>query len=341
MSVLNLTKTQRRNYGVFSKAKSFESTIYSDLFKRNQIAPTTKEEIEFDIQVGETKVASLKKRGAVGVTILDDTWIRVKVKPGLISANVPLSADDFNKMMAGEVEVLLGGEMIKTPAAMVSQGIERLRGAVDRRFEIMCSESITNGQVVSSDATVVWDYKLPAIKNVSWNTSGTTGIVKIVSDIIREGKKVMGMIPPKIEIGSDIVDRMLADDLFLKQSQALNTGSRTNIANSSVDEQALFVGQVLGRILEEMEMSFDAKGVDITPGDQIRLLDTSAFRTAYAGIDIKDPTTGTPAMVAADAFVGIDEGTESQPNAKLFVKSYPFPVITKLNAVLRYKVTIS
>ena len=230
-----LTPQQKRFYGLFSESQSFESNTYSNMFKQRIIPPTSKKTIMFDMKVSDTMYADLKKRGGTGITFLENNYIRVTVTPGEVSARVPLEADDFDKMMAGEVEVLVGGEMIKTPSAMITNGINRLRGGVDRTYEMMCSKAITDGVVVSTDGNTSWTYKLPKIVNKTWNTSGTTGIVKIISDIIREGKKKMGMIPPRIEIGSDIVDRMLADDLFLKQSQALNTGGRTNIANSSVD----------------------------------------------------------------------------------------------------------
>lgn len=340
MSVKSLTTTQRRFYGIINEVMSYENTNYLNMFTGNAaLAPTATTEIEFDVKVGRTKVAQLKKRNEVGTTILSDEWIRVKVKPGMISASNPVSASDYNKMMAGEVEVLMGGELVKTPNSFLQNGIERLRNSIDARKEIMCAQAVGNGVIVSSDGTVTWDYKLPKILPVTWTTS--VGIVKIISDGIREFRKRNNKMPNKIQIGATIADAMLKDDDFLAQAQALNTGGKVNIANAIASDKALVIGQVLGQIVEEMDMSFDEFGVSIINDNHIRFLDTTTFRSSYAGIEIKDPATKLPAMLAADVFVSVDEGTESNPTANIFAKSAFFPIISNTNAILRYNVTIS
>lgn len=340
MAIKSLTKDQRRFYGLINEVKSFESTTYLDMFRMNPALPPTQlTEIEFDVKVGRTKVASLKKRSEPGITILSDEWIRVKVKPGMISASIPVKADDYIKMAAGEVEVLMNGQLVKTPNSVLMNAMERLRSAVDQRKNIMCFQAVNDGSVVSSDGTVTWDYKLPKVENVTW--SPTVGIIKILSDGIREFRKRTGKLPNRIEVGANIADNMLKDDDFLAQMQALNTGNRTNIANMSADEKALVIGQVLGKMVEEMDMVFDEKGVSIVGDNRLNLLDTTAFRLGYAGIEIKDPVTKLPNMLAADMFVSVDEGTESNPTANIFAKSAAFPVITDVNSVLRYEITIA
>ena len=340
MSIKSLTKDQRRFYGIINEVNSYESTSYLDMFRGNApIPPTILEEVEFDVKVGRTRVAALKKRSEAGITILSSEWVRVKIKPGMISASIPVTAGDYVKMMAGETEVLIGGEMKKTPNATLQTSIERLKSAIEQRLNIMCSQAVNNSIVVSNDGTLTWDYRLPKILNVTWDA--TTGIVKLLSDGIREFRKRNGKLPNKIEIGANIADNMLKDEDFLAQMQSLNTGNRTNIANMSADDKALVIGQVLGKMVEEMDMTFDENGVEIVSDNRLNLLDTTAFRLGYAGIEIKDPVTKLPNMLAADMFVSVDEGTESNPTANIFAKSAPVPVITNTNAVLRYEITIS
>ena len=338
MSVITLTKTQRRYYGLIHEAVAYENTSYLDMFMANTpLPPTELEEVEFDIKVGRTRVASLRKRSEVGVTIISDEWVKVKCKPGEIGASVPVSASDYTKMMAGETEVLIGGQMVKTPNTILLSNIGRLKNSLYSRLNIMCSQAINNGIVTSSDGTLTWDYKLPKILEVTWDTTVT--ITKIIADGIREFRKRNGRLPNKIEVGSNIADKMLIDETFLSQMQALNTGNRTNIANMTADEKALVIGQVLGKMIEEKDMVFDEKGVSIVEDNQINFLDTTVFKLGYAGIPIKDAATKLPKMIAADMFVSVDEGTESNPTANIFAKSFAFPIIADVNAVLRYDVT--
>ena len=335
-AILNLTKEQKRFYGVYHETGVFSNNKYLNWFMSGApIPPTTKTTLQFDVKLNKKRYAQLKKRSEPGIVLTKNKFARVTIKPGIISDSTPIDADDYQDMTAGEVEVLMGGEMVKTPSAMLSMGTATVKDGVESRKELMCSQAIATGLITSSDGTVTWDYNLPAVLNVTWDSN--TGITKIISDGIREFRKRNGKMPNEIEIGAEIADNMLNDDKYLRQAEVFGY----NIATAQAEEKALIIGTVLGQLLKEMDMVFDENGVSVVADDQIRFLDTSAFRPGWAGIAIKDPVTKAPAMLAADVFVSMDEGTESEPTANLFAKSAFFPVIVNTNAILRYKVTIA
>lgn len=336
MAIQNLTPAQKRFYGVFYETPVYSNNKYLSWFMSGApIPPTTKTEIKFDIKLDKKRLGQLKKRSEPGVVLTKNKFARVTIKPGLISDSTPVNAEDYQDMTAGEVEVLIGGELTKTPSAMLSMATATIKDGIEARKELMCAQAISTGVITSSDDTVTWDYKLPPVLAVVWSASN--GITKIISDGIREFRKRNGKMPNEIEIGSVIADNMLNDEKFIRQAEVFGY----NIASATAEEKALVIGTVLGQVLKEMDMVFDEDGVSVTDDNQIRFLDTTIFRPAWAGIAIKDPVTKAPAMLAADVFVSMDEGTESEPEGNLFAKTYFFPVITNTNGILRYEITIA
>lgn len=341
ISIGNLPPQIKANYGILSGLAPTFPTPFRDMFMTAPMLAGTKAgTIKFSYRVGNTKAAELLKKGSIsGIKkIRGQYWREVELTPGEIFASTALTATELTQMQPGGNEVwMIGGEIIPTSSQLANEKLQELKDAAAARENIMATQLINNGIVLNSDGIDYIDYLIPAAQTATYSTAA--GFLPLVKRIKTDFRKANGVNETDFLIGSDIVDKMLVDSAL--QQTMFNLGM-TNIGKDlTVDEKQMVVGTFMGSYLKQMELSFDADGVQIIAGNTIKLIDRSKFRRGQAPIEIINPTTNLPDIALMDYWTDIEIGTKKNASAELFLKGGFFPIVLDPVAIQTWTITIA
>ena len=329
------------NYGLVKGLPAAYPRPFADMFLQAPLLPgTISETIKWRYQVDKTKAAQLMKRGGNhGVSKIEDTYfVTVSLKPGVIEAIQSLTAEELTQMKPkGLEEWLIDGQSVPTSQMLAADKFAILKESILERINIMASQIINDGKVYFANGVDYWDFDIPTEISKTYSTSN--GIIKIVSEALRDFQKVNRKLPTDFLIGETIATKMLEDAKFQTSMRNLNY---SNVAGSlTANEKALVIGQVMGQQLEQMNLSFDENGVQIIEGTKMKLVDRTQFRRGQGAIPAKNPTTKLPDFALMDYYPAIDEGTELNPTAQLILRNGFFPVVIDPRAIQTYDITIS
>lgn len=325
--------------GAYAGLPVLEPTPFLDLFRNKPNFVSSTLELAFDVKINKQTAASLVEKGAKGKgSITPNTWVRKKVTPGDIYDEDSLSATELAQMQAGETEVfLIGGKPIKTGQQLAEMKLQRIKNSIEKRKNIMCTQLINDGKIYDSYGNVMLDYEIPAADTMTYN--GSTVFLAEFSKKIAAFRKRTGLMPDRSLIGADIVEKMLGDTLVQDTMYKLGY---TNIAqNLTVNEKALVIGTFMGQTLEQMDLSFDAKGVEIIPGNVIKLLATDQLRNGYTAIEVVKDINMAPELWNGDIWTDIENMSKSVAKAKIFARSGYFPIVVDSQAIYTINVTIA
>ncbi len=342
MAVITLNQLPEQvkvNYGILVASKPVTLTPFLDLFKKTApLMSTRARKIEWRYRVDKAKAADLIKRGERIEKTLNGTHFRkVEIEPGIIFASESLTADEITQMQADSNNVFfINGQAIPTAQVIAEEKYGYIKDAIDSALEIMCEKLINNGIVPFADGTSQWDFGLPAPVAKTYNA--TTGFLKLVKDIDFDYTKKNRKKMTNFLIGETIVDKMLQDTSL--QATMLSLGMN-NIAAMSANDKAMVIGTFMGKNLEQMPYTFDQNGVTIIPGNVIKCIDTAQLKIGYGAIDVKNPTTKYPDTYLGDYYTGIQEGTDLNPDALLFVKTGAFAIVVDPVSIQTYEITMA
>ena len=329
------------NYGLVIGLPPAYPRPFADMFLQAPLLPgTISETIKWRYPVDKTKAAQLMKRGGNhGVKKVEDTYfVTVTMEPGIIEAVQALTVGELTQLQAtGLEEWLISGQRTPTNEMLAADKFMILKEAILERMNIMASSLINDGIVAFANGTDQWDFNIP--DEIAKTYSSSTGIITIVAEALRDFQKINRKMPTDFLIGETIATKMLEDAKFQTSMRNLNY---SNVASGlTANEQALIIGQVMGKELQQMNLSFDENGVQIIGGTKMKLLDRSQFRRGQGAIPVKNPTTKLPDLALMDYYPTVDEGTELDPTAQLILKNGFFPVVIDPRAIQTYAVTIS
>lgn len=339
MTTKTLSPTQTMLMGAYTGLPVLEPTPFYNLFKDKPAFVSISEELAFDVKINKAIAAALVEKGAKGKgSITPASFIRKKVVPGDIYDEDILTAKELAQMTAGETEVfMINGQPIKTGQQLAEMKLMRIKNSIEKRKDIMCAQLINDGKVYDSDGNLMLDFEIPAADTMTYN--GSTVFLAELAKKIALYRKITGLVPDKILIGADVVEKMLGDT---KVQDTMYKLGFTNIAKDmTATDTALVIGTFMGQMLQQMDLSFDAKGVQIIPGTVIKMLSTSQFRNGYTALEVLKTANGIPELWNGDVWTDVSSPNKEIPKAKIFARSGYFPIVVDAQSIYTINVTIS
>lgn len=334
----SLSPLQITLLGVLEGLPQTEPTPFLNMFANAPVVSSATDILEFDYRVNKNKTAELLKKGSRGKEVqMANDWLRVRIQPGEQIAKDIITADELKRMMAGETEVFrIGGQQIKTSQQLAQMKMQSIKDSIVKRQNIMCAQLINDGNVYFSDGVNSLDYDIPVEKTVNYDAN--TVILSEIRKMLSDYRKITGLMPDKILIGASIVDKMLGD---VKVQDTMYKMGYTNVAQGlEATEKALIIGTLLGQTLEQMDFSFDDKGVEIIADNKIKMLSTSQFRRGYTALNAINPATNLPDLFLGEYWTGIESVDSIGAKATLFGKSGFFPIVIDPKSIQTWNVVI-
>ena len=334
-----ITPQQRMLIGAYEGLPVLEPTPYLDLFTKGTPWVSETTQLEFDYKINKNVGADLVTKGSTGKGIITpNEFKRVKITPGDIVATDVLTARELELMQAGNTQIFrVGGQNIQTGTQLAARKSQYMKNAIAKRKNIMAAQAINGGIVYNTDSSDYIDYGIPTAKTMTYNTS--TIFLAELADKFAEYRKITGMNQDKTLIGIDIVKKILGDTKF--QDTMYKLGYTNITKDMSVKEAGLVVGVFLGKMLEQADVAFDDKGVDIVNGNVIKMLSTSQLNQGFAAIEVKKTMESAPELWAGDIWIDIDGGSKMVPVSTIFARCGWFPIIIDPNSIYTVNVTIA
>ncbi len=325
--------------GVYNGLPVLEPTPFLNLFRDKPSFVSTTEELSFDVKINKALAASLVEKGAKGKgSVTPNNWVRKKVVPGDIYDEDILTAKELAQMNAGETEVfLIGGKPIRTGQQLAEMKLLRIKNSIEKRKNIMAAQLINNGIILDSNGKTMLDYEIPTADTMTY--SGTTVFLAELGKKLAAYRKLTGLSPDRTLIGADVVEKMLGDT---KVQDTMYKLGYTNVAKDlTADERALVIGTFMGQVLEQMDLSFDAKGVEIVAGNVIKMISTAQFRNGYTALEVIKDINAAPELWNGDIWSDIENSSKSVAKSKIFARCGWFPIVVDSQSIYTINVTIS
>lgn len=338
----SLDEQTKTHLGILSELPPSMPTPFYDMWKNAPVVTgnATTKKLKWSWYLRKVIVAMLIEKGSTlpGLDkVKDNEWREAEIEPGETVALQSITAAELTALQPNGTDTfMIGGQQIKTSDQLAVEKYQFIKDAIVRRYEIMCAQLIKDGVVHFSDGKSSYDFQIPAAEKVTY--SATQGFLKLVKTALVKYKKRNGMVPDKFLIGSDIVDAILMDKDLQETMKNLNF---TNVAKDVlVNNFALIVGTFMGQVLEQLDITFDEKGVEIMPGNQIKLLNTKQFKRGYAAIPVMNPATKIPDHWLGDFWTSIKVGDDLNPQSTLIGKGGFFPIVVDPATIYTLEVTI-
>lgn len=334
-----LSPQQKMLMGAYYAAKPLSNTAWLSLFEKTTPIMSVTKTLEIDVIKSRNQVADVVKKGAKGRSSENqEYYTRKTITPGDIYQEITLSWDELTQMQAGETEVfIVGGQAVKTGEQLAARKTQWLKTAMNNAKNMMCADVINNGIAYNTDKRDYLDYVIPAAVTASYTTNDY--LLALLSEHFIQYRKQAGMSQDRTLIGSDVARQMLKDS---KMQETMKNLGFTNVAqNLTAYQISLVIGTFLGKTLEQMDISPDAHGVDIIPGNVIKMINTSQLTMGYAAIGVKATSDSPANSWQGDVWVDIDTGTKSIPTSVLFARSGAFPVVLDANSIYTLNLTLA
>lgn len=334
-----LSPQQKMLMGAYYAAKPLNNTAWLNLFEKTTPLMSKTKTLEIDFIKSRNQVADVVKKGAKGRSSENQEYFTKKViTPGDIYQEIELSWDELSQMQAGETEVfIIGGQAVKTGEQLAARKTQWLKTAVNNAKNMMCADVVNNGIAYNTDKTDYLDYGIPSAVSASYTTNDY--LLDLLSEHFLQYRKQCGMSQDRTLIGADVARQMLKDSKM--QDTMYKLGYTNSAKDLTADEMALIIGTFLGKKLEQMDISPDRHGVDIIPGNVIKMINTSKLTMGYAAIGVKATADSPPESWLGDIWVDIDTGTKSIPKSVLFARSGAFPIVLDANSIYTLNLTLA
>lgn len=335
----NLSPQQKMLMGAYYAAKPLNNTAFADLFKGGVPIMSATKTLEIDVIKSKVQAADVVKKDGKGKPIENQEYFtRKTITPGDIYAEIELSTNELTQMQAGETEVfIIGGKAVQTGTQLAARKAQWLLTSMENAKNIMCTQAINDGIVYNTDKKDYLDYGISPAIPINYKTSDY--LLAILSEHFVNYRRRTGKSQNKTLIGADIAIQMLKDT---KVQDSMYKLGYTNAANNlSTNDMALIIGNFMGKLLEQMDISPDNHGVDIIPGNIIKLLDTNSLTMGYAAISVKTSSDAAADLWKGDVWVDIDTGKKSDPKSVMFARSGAFPIIIDSNTIYTLSATLA